>query len=338
MSILMIGTQRSGSNLMRLMLNQIPTVVAPHPPHILQRLMPLLPTYGDLSNPATFSLLVDDVCRLVELNPVPWEGVVLDRQDILSRCTQNSLVAVFSAVYDVLAEASNAGMWCCKSLANVHYVPEINEYLPKAKYIYLYRDGRDVAVSFKKAVVGQKHFYHIAQEWAKAQRAALKMRPMFDSSQFFSVSYEMLTSSPEQTLQDLCTFLNVDYNPSMLNFHESGEAKNTASSSSLWSNVTKPVMNQNTRKFLKQASEEEVKIFELVAGDVLDELGYERTQTSRGDMANFSSDDIAQFDAENQRLKALTQETMDKGDRERRDRQASLLKAIKERSPMATVG
>ncbi|MFG6101898.1 sulfotransferase [Leptothoe sp. EHU-05/26/07-4] len=337
MSILMIGTQRSGSNLMRLMLNQIPMIEAPHPPHILQRLMPLMSAYEDLSDASTFAQLVDDVCRLIELNPVPWEGVVLDRQDITNRCTQNSLVAVFSAVYDVLAETRGAETWCCKSLANVHYVPEINEYLPKAKYLYLYRDGRDVAVSFKKAVIGQKHFYHIAQDWAKAQRAALKMREKFDENQFFSISYESLTGSPEESLKALCKFLEVEYSPSMMSFHESSEAKNTASSSSLWNNVTKPIMNQNTKKFLTQASEEDVKIFELVAGDVLDALGYERTQTSPNDVATFSAEEIAQFDAENQRLKAERKETMDAEDLGRRERQAALLQAIKDRRPLTTV-
>ena len=43
MKIFMIGTQRSGSNLFRLMLNQLPEIAAPHPPHILIRLMPLRP-------------------------------------------------------------------------------------------------------------------------------------------------------------------------------------------------------------------------------------------------------------------------------------------------------
>ena len=337
MSILMIGTQRSGSNLMRLMLNQVPMVEAPHPPHILQRLMPLLPTYGDLSVSSVFRLLVDDVCRLVELNPVPWEGVVLDRDDVTARCRQHSLVAVFAAVYDVLAETRGAKTWCCKSLANVHYVPEINAYLPDAKYIYLYRDGRDVAVSFKKAVVGQKHFYHIAQDWAKAQRAALTMQAQLDDSQFFSISYETLTSCTEQTLQNLCAFLDVAYDPSMLDFHQSNEATSTASSSSLWTNVTKPVMSQNTKKFLKEATEEEVKIFELVAGDVLDQLGYERTQTRPNDGADFSTETIAQFDAENRRLKAQVQDTMDPEDWERRRRQTALLEEIKQRRSVSFV-
>ena len=88
---------------------------------------------------------------------------------------------------------------------------------------------------------------------------------------------------------------------------------------------------------MKQASEEEVKIFELVAGDVLDQLGYERTQTSPNDVANFSTDEIAKFDAENARLKSERQETMDAEDRARRERQAALLAEIKERAPLAAV-
>ena len=62
--IFMIGTQRSGSNLLRLMLNQLPELAAPHPPHILQRMTPLLSEYGDLSRPKAFAELVDDVVVL----------------------------------------------------------------------------------------------------------------------------------------------------------------------------------------------------------------------------------------------------------------------------------
>ncbi len=86
MPVFMIGTRRSGSNLLRLMINQLPEVAAPHPPDILQRMMPLVPLYGNLNDPKIFYQLVDDVCRLVELDPVPWEGVTLNRNDVASRC------------------------------------------------------------------------------------------------------------------------------------------------------------------------------------------------------------------------------------------------------------
>ena len=117
MSVFMIGIQRSGSNLLRLMLNQLPDIAAPHPPHILQRMMPLLPGYGNLQAKENFMLLVDDVCRLVEHNPVLWEGVVFDREKVAQRCREHSLVAVFGAVYDMMVETKGAKTWCCKSLA-----------------------------------------------------------------------------------------------------------------------------------------------------------------------------------------------------------------------------
>ena len=191
-------------------------LAAPHPPHILKRLMPLEGCYGDLSNDEAFANLVDDVCRLVELNPVAWDGVTLDRQDVAARCRAHSTVAVFNAVYDILAETWGADTWICKSLANVHYLDEMDDYIEGAKYLYLYRDGRDVACSFRKAVVGEKHFYHIAQGWAKAQQKALDMQEKVSSDRFFSVSYEQLTGETEATLQRLCAFLGYEYTSKML--------------------------------------------------------------------------------------------------------------------------
>ena len=47
-ALFMVGEQRSGSNLLRVMLGQADEIAAPHPPHILERMMPLIPHYGDL--------------------------------------------------------------------------------------------------------------------------------------------------------------------------------------------------------------------------------------------------------------------------------------------------
>ena len=332
MPIFMIGTQRSGSNLLRLMLNQLPEVAAPHPPHILQRLMPMVAGYGDLQVQANFMRLVEDVCQLVELNPVPWEGVTLDRQEVARRCRTPSVVAVFGAVYDIMAETRGAQTWCCKSLANINYLSDIENYFRDgAKYIYLYRDGRDVAVSFCKAVVGEKHFYHIAKEWAATQQIALGMRERIGPSRFFGVRYEDITAQPESTMQQLCKFLGYRYTPSMLSFHKTDEAKKAAESSDLWGNVVNPVMSENSRKFLREAAPADVRIFELVAGDVLDALGYDRVGSERGEKAEFSVEAIKQFDVENQRLREAVLSKVDPEDLKRRDRQTSLIQKIKQR-------
>ena len=345
MPLFMIGTQRSGSNLLRLMLNQLPEIAAPHPPHILQRMMPVLPLYGDLTRNNAFKQLVDDVCRLVEHNPVAWSGVSFDRVEVAERSLpgdpvleaqllsmpQQALVAIHGALYDMYAESQGAKTWCCKSLANINYFQDIEFYFENARYIYLYRDGRDVAVSFRKAVVGEKHFYHIAREWAATQKLALAISGMIDPGRFMSVSYEELTRHPEQTCRKLCAFMGVEYRPQMLEYSNGGEARSTAKASELWGNLTKPVLRENTRKFLREAGKEDIMIFESVAGPVLDELGYSRSFVQPGEEISFTSEQVQAFTRENNRLKEAVLDAVDPADRERRDKQASLLKEIRER-------
>jgi len=331
MPIFMIGTQRSGSNLLRLMLNQLPEIAAPHPPHILQRIMPLASSFGDLSDDENFSQLVDDVCRLVELNPVPWEGVVLDRKDVARRCRERNVPAIHGAVYDVCAEAKGALTWCCKSLANINYTAEIESYFRSPKYIYLYRDGRDVAVSFSKAVVGEKHFYHIAKEWAATQDLALALREKIGPERFISISYEELTAYPERTARLLCAFLGVTFRETMLDFHRTEEAKRAATASELWRNVTSPVIKNNSRKFLNEADMGDIGIFESVAGRILDALGYVRAVIHAGTEKVFSNEEIIAFDDENRRRKEEFRKLIDPADLIRRDLQSGLLKTVKER-------
>lgn len=331
MPVFMIGTRRSGTNLLRVMLNQLPDIVAPHPPHILFHINPLLPSYGDLTIPENFASLVDDICHLVELNPVPWEGVTLDRRKIAAACRERSAVAVYGAVYQAAADAAGAKTWLCKSMQNTLFLPQIEAYFPQARYIFLYRDGRDVAVSFRKALVGEKHFYHIATEWAEWNRHALQHRATVPDERFIGVSYEELTAQPEPTMQRLCTFLGVEYQPRMLEFYTSEEARRTAESSVLWGNVVKPIIANNTRKFIREASMEDISIFESVAGDVLDALGYDRAYVPRGEERRFNATDIRWFDVENRRLKAEVLSRIDQEDLKRRDQQAVLIAQIRDR-------
>jgi hypothetical protein len=332
MKIFMIGTRRSGSNLFRVMLNQLPEIAAPHPPHILDRMMPLVSSYGDLKQRLLFALLVDDACRLVELNPVPWEGVKLDRKEIVARCREPNLLAITGAIYDVLAEAWGKRSWCNKSLDNVRYADELALFFSDAKFIHLYRDGRDVALSFTKAIVGEKHYYYIARDWNATQQLALQLRDKIGSERFLGVSYEELVGNAEQTCKRVCEFLGVTYTESMMEFHQSVEAQKTASSSELWGNVVRPLMQTNTRKFLKETKEEDLRIFESVAGESLDALGYDRVLVKSGEELQFSQEELAQFARENAQLKQQIWEALPDDDRDRRNLQLSHIDEIMRRN------
>jgi len=332
MKVFMIGTQRSGSNLLRLMVNQAPTIAAPHPPHVLERFTPLLPAYGDLSDESSFQQLVDDVVRLVEVNPVSW-GVEFDRADIRRRCRENSLVAVFGSVMDRMAEAFGKPDWMCKSLANVHYLPEIENYFGgQARYLYLYRDGRDVCLSFLKAVVGEKTAYHVARQWEREQQLALECGRRVPASQFLALSYEELTSNPDSTLQLLCRWLGIEFSPTMLDFHASEEASKTAASGRLWENVKKPVMSTNTKKWLTGMSQDEVVDFESVAGLSLVELGYDLHFVGKQEPAR-GYDAAAQgaLDELNKKRKAAVKQELPAEDIAARKPQEDLLSSIRSR-------
>lgn len=330
--IFMVGEQRSGSNLLRVMLDQSTAIAAPHPPHILQRMMPMMPYYGSLTDTATFRLLIDDVCRLVERNPVPWENITtFDRDDVLQRCQARSLVAVYGAVMDIYAEAQGKHKWLCKTMTNIKYAKELDAYFGNTKYIYLYRDGRDVALSFTKAVIGDKHPHVIAEKWADLQRTCLRYRTAHPE-RMFSLCYEELTADPETVLRRLCRFLDMPYTDAMLSGHTSAEATRTAQSSSLWENLTKPVIRDNSKKFLKGLSAEDGEIIESVAGDCLDALGYERVYTQRGMERHFTADEITHFRAVNrQRMQERAADT-DPEDLSRRQWQQQVLDEIQTRS------
>ena len=135
--IFMIGTQRSGSNLLRLMLNQLGEIASPHPPHILERMYPLLDCYGSLESDENYKKLIDDVCQLVELNPVEWTGVKFDRAEVLSKAKGRSLLGIYAAIHEIYSESQGAKTWCCKSLANIKYIDEIEGHFDKPKFIYL---------------------------------------------------------------------------------------------------------------------------------------------------------------------------------------------------------
>lgn len=328
--IQMVGTQRSGSNLLRVMLDGIQEIVAPHPPHILQRFLPLLPKYGDLSDTSNFHRLAADVCELVTVNPVPWEGITICTDEVLAACRQQTLYELFRVIYESAARQTGAAYWLCKSMKNMFYAEGIESTGIHPYYIYLYRDGRDVALSFRKAIVGEKHLYALAQNWKKDQLAALQLKERTAADHIFMLNYETLIDRPEEVMQQLCAFLHVPYSDKVMDYYKSRESENTAVAGKMWSNVTKPIIKDNTKKYLRELSAEDIAIFESVAGDVLQELGYSLSSAPELLRDTFTADEVAYFAEENIRLKKAFIRQADPADLEKRRPQDELLNRIKQ--------
>jgi len=324
----MIGTQRSGSNLLRLMLNQLPEMFAPHPPHILLTFYPLLPVYGNLENEFNFKALIEDVCTLVELNPVLWDDKKFDRAAIFSRCGKRRLLEIFIRMHEYKCAQKNKSVWCCKSLESVIFLDAFEKEDYKPFIIYLERDGRDVAASFKKIMVGEKHIYHLASKWKKEQELALNYIASLPDDRFMVIKYEDLIANPEKIMRQLCDKIGLAYRDEILNYYASDESHKTAESGKMWANVTKPILKNNAHKFEKELSRDEIAIFETVAGDVLERLGYQRVLQPPAHL-HFSDEQLKAFVEENKQLKKLALAKADTGDLQKRKAQNEFIATLK---------
>ena len=284
------------------MMHQSSHICAPHPPHILRTFYPILEMYDDLENDSNFMRLVSDVLELIRLNPVNWNST-FDVQDIISHCENHTLPQVMKAVYELRAIQKKADIWCCKSMANVKYFLEMENAGVHPFYIFLYRDGRDVALSFKKAVVGEKHVYHLAKKWKQDQQLAINLGKEIGEKRFLRISYENFISNPKTILLELCQKLDIPFDPSMLNYYKSDESKVTAQAGNMWNNLVKPLLKHNTQKFLHELSEEEILIFESIAGEVLVELNYPLVNRKEQLKKEFSPEEIETFNQENKKNK-----------------------------------
>jgi len=331
-SLQIIGTQRSGSNMLRLMLNQVPQIAAPHPPHILQIFFPLLPGYGDLGIEANFQLLAADICEYVKANPVSWEMDTLEASQLISRCRQHTLIDLCTAVYELYAEQHGASIWCCKSMANLQFIPQIEANGLRPIYIHLVRDGRDVAASFRKAIVGEKHIYHLAKQWKQDQETSEKYCKEYAPDRYARVSYEDLIHDTENTMEKLLGRLNLHYDKHVLEFYKTDEAKHTAEAGKMWNNVTHPVMTHNSNKFLTQLSEEDIALFESIAGDTLEHFGYKLHADKSKYIKSFSVEEIAAFDELNKKIKAEAVSKLDPAGVRKRKAQEEMVLKIKARN------
>jgi len=272
--VFIIGTERSGTNLLRLILNAHPDIAVPHPPHIVKLFTPLAPLYGDLSSDDNFRRLIVDVCRMVELHTYPWE-IRPDPERVFREAVARELICIYFAIYDQYLEYTGKKRWCCKSTFMIDHVADILRFHPDARFIFMVRDGRDVAVSAKSSIFNHYHVFYSARRWQREQRLGLEWLKKLPHDQIMLLKYEELTAAPVTAVKKLCAFLDLPYSDNMLEYHRFNEAKKSGALSISWKNTAKPVIPGNQGKFHRLLTEREVLQFEATALHELQELGYE---------------------------------------------------------------
>ena len=113
--ILIMSSERSGSNLVRRMLAAHPELSAPPPPHLWDLLLPMLPRYGPLDHGERWRDLVSDAIALTQVKSshTCWKHA-LTVDEVAPRARRKNLSGLIGAMYEGYAAREGKKRWVCK--------------------------------------------------------------------------------------------------------------------------------------------------------------------------------------------------------------------------------
>jgi len=188
--------------------------------------------------------------------------------------------AATEAIFAMVTERAGKSRWADKTPIQVEEIPTIAGVFPGARFLHIIRDGRDVALSFMERPFGPRDVWDAGRLWDRLVRAGVRAGAELDAERYREVRYERLVASPEETLAELCRFVDLDPRPEMLRFFERGGSDLTASERENHPNVSRP-LTTGLRDWRTEMAPGDVEAFEAVAGPLLSELGYERRFPNR---------------------------------------------------------
>lgn len=284
--IFIIGTERSGSNLLRLILNAHPNIAIAHPPHIMRDLFDVSKKYGDLNRDQNFKQLIEDVIYFVKLHFAEWP-VAPSEEYILKHAPGRSLYGIYVAIYEEYLQSKQKKRWGCKSTFMHWHIDEILHHHQSPRLIHLVRDPRDVAASAKKSIFSHFHPYKVAMLWEKEQRNIIQHDELINQGKMLRVFYENLVANPEIEIKKIMIFLGEEFSTNQLNFFEQKEAKDLAQLSSSWENCKAPVSTKSVQSFKDKLSTSEIELIESVSGELMRTYGYELITNSENKSIKF---------------------------------------------------
>jgi hypothetical protein len=273
--LFILGTERSGSNLVRLILNAHSRIHIPHPPHVIRYFAPIEKRYGKLSDTRNLDRLASDVLRLVRAHIHPWDAVP-SVEELVWKAHPSDLFGLYYALYDFSREHGGKARWGCKSTFMIDHVDRVRQTWPDARFILLVRDPRDVAVSSRGSVFSTFHPYHTARLWASQQTTGSELLRVLPAAAITLIRYEDLLADPEGEVRKIAAFLEESFEPAMLRFFDTPEARKVQSLSESWHNTASPIVTGNTGRFRTGLSSSELRMVEDVVGPLMERFGYPR--------------------------------------------------------------
>jgi hypothetical protein len=289
-----VGVGRSGTTLLRLMLDSHPELAIPPETHFVPQ---FIQASGRLRfNPrlGVKAIAGDDNRR--------WNDFGLDADELRAEFdaiepfnTADSL----RAFYGLYAARHGKTRWGDKTPDYVRKMKKLQNTLPEARFIHVIRDGRDAGLSHNARILKRGKDPVKPREMARRWRKRI-IKSRLDAEEvegYIEVRYEDLVTDTESVLRRVCEHVELDYHPAMLAYHERAEERLQEMAGALPAQKGRPEREAGERVaahaltmeppkkervavWKRDMTEAENAEFEEAAGYILDELGYE-TATPR---------------------------------------------------------
>ena len=245
-----IGSPRSGTTLLRAMLDSHPELAIPPESHFIPS---SIGTPGEL------------VRRLQDNDKFQRWGISLEGID-----QAPAYADAVRAVYARFSASRGKSRYGDKTPDYALHVPLLAALFPESKFVHLVRDGRNVAPSIVEAGFA-KNFKKATLMWRRFVSAG-RLAGSGLTDRYLEVSYEKLVEDPEKALQGICDFLQLAYDDRMLRYPDRIDSviPNLPSTNPLRGRPTNTL-----RDWRQQLTPEQLRMFERLAGDCLKAFGYQ---------------------------------------------------------------
>jgi hypothetical protein len=266
--IFILSSERSGTNLLRLLLDNHSMIHGPRAPHLLNTFVPVYPHYK--VKPLGMDRLLNDIESIVNDPFIDWN---VDFSSIKVDLNDMSFLNIWDSVYQTKLRDSGKEFILCKENNIFDYSAELKNFYNDAKFIFLYRDVRDVCASWMKVPIGFNNVSSAAINWNKEQLAIIQSRDTFGID-MISLSYEELIRNTPKIMSEVLNYLELPVESAC--FNTSKEKGDEIKWNEFWKNLGKKVLSENSKKYMSELIEDEIKLIETNAMEGMKLLSYKR--------------------------------------------------------------
>jgi hypothetical protein len=178
-------------------------------------------------------------------------------------------------VFALYAQARGKTRVGHKNPGFVEHVETVASWWPEARFVHIHRDGRDVALSLVEQGWGPNNVAGAARWWDERVRAGRRGGYALGADRYLEVLYADLVAEPEATLRRVCGFVELDYDPAMVAYHERAMTDIPVRFRHRHVHVAE-APTAGIRDWRRDMPDRAVGVFEAVAGRTLVAFGYER--------------------------------------------------------------